>query len=131
MSDKPVIFFDGVCVLCNGFADFILKWDKKKFFYLAPLQGAHAKKALHQKYYTDLDSIIYLKGKKVHTKSDAILNILLDLGGFWEICLILFVFPKFLRDFIYRHIANKRYKWFGEKDLCRIPLPHEKNRFLA
>ena len=55
MLDKPIIFFDGVCVLCNGFADFILKWDKKKFYYLAPLQGAHAKKTLPQKHYKNLN----------------------------------------------------------------------------
>ena len=130
MLDKPIIFFDGVCVLCNGFADFILKWDKKKFYYLAPLQGAHAKKTLPQKHYKNLNSIIYLKGEKVYTRSDAVLNILLDLGGVWKACLVLFIFPEIFRNIIYRHIANKRYKWFGGKDHCRIPLPDEKDRFL-
>ena len=131
MLERPIIFFDGVCVLCNGFADFILKWDKKKLFYLAPLQGVYAKKNLPKKHYENLNSIIYLKEEKIYTRSDAVLNILFDLGGVWKACLVLFIFPEILRNIIYRSIANKRYKWFGKKDHCRIPFPDEKDRFLA
>ncbi len=80
MLDRPIIFFDGVCVLCNGFADFILKWDKKSCFYLAPLQGIHAKKTIPRKHYENFNSIIYLKGEKIYTRSDAVLNILLILA---------------------------------------------------
>jgi len=131
MLDRPIIFFDGVCVLCNRFADFILKRDKKNFFYLSTLQGEHAKKMLSPEHYENFNTIVYLKGEKTYNRSDAVLNILLDLGGLWNVCFVLFVFPKPIRDLIYRHISNKRYKWFGKKEHCRIPLPDEKDKFLA
>ena len=44
--DHPIIFFDGVCGLCNSFVDIIFKADKKGIFKFSPLQGDTAKKYL-------------------------------------------------------------------------------------
>tara|TARA_B100000530_G_C15487793_1_gene301208 strand:- start:96 stop:491 length:396 start_codon:yes stop_codon:yes gene_type:complete len=131
MPEKPIIFFDGVCVLCNGFADFILKRDRKNHFLLSTLQGEYAKNNLPSSYFEKLNSVVYLKKGGIYSHSDAILNIMIDIGGFWKLFYVLFLFPKFLRNKIYALIANNRYSIFGKKDQCRVPLPHENNKFLT
>lgn len=35
----------------------------------------------------------------------------------------------FLRNFVYRQIAQRRYKWFGKYESCRLPSPDEQDRF--
>jgi len=43
---KPIIFFDGVCHLCNASVDFILRADRHRRFTFAPLQGKTAAELL-------------------------------------------------------------------------------------
>ena len=34
-----VVFFDGVCNLCNGFVQFIIRHDDRRYFHFATLQS--------------------------------------------------------------------------------------------
>ena len=38
--------------------------------------------------------------------------------------------PRFLRDWLYDRVAKNRYRLFGKKELCLIPAPEERARFL-
>jgi predicted DCC family thiol-disulfide oxidoreductase YuxK len=40
------------------------------------------------------------------------------------------VLPRPLRDAFYDWIARNRYRWFGQRDTCRIPTPELRARFL-
>jgi predicted DCC family thiol-disulfide oxidoreductase YuxK len=133
MTDKPVIFFDGVCNLCNGFVQFIIKHDKYAKFRFAALQSDFAKQELSKKNITveELSSVILLTEKGVFTKSTAALKIASQLNGFWKAAYIFIIIPKFIRDFVYDTIAKNRYKWFGKDDHCMVPTPELKERFLA
>lgn len=124
-----IVFFDGVCGLCNHFIDFVLCHDQYKKIYFSPLQGKFIKntKAFT---YSNQETIIFLKDQIVFIKSRAIIEILASLGGFWICIKILLVIPSFIRDFFYSFIAKKRYSWFGKKDQCRIPKKNEKEQFL-
>ncbi|MBC7465436.1 MAG: thiol-disulfide oxidoreductase DCC family protein [Bdellovibrio sp.] len=127
---KRIIFFDGVCSLCNGFIDFILKRDQKKAFEFSSLQSQFARKILPPQNLS-LDSIVLLEDQKVYTNSTAVLRILFEIGGGWNLFAVLAsILPVWLRDRIYQTIARNRYKLFGKKDTCRLPSPEEKNRFL-
>ena len=42
-AEHPLLFFDGVCGMCNAFVDFIMKRDPQGHFRFAPLQGDTAK----------------------------------------------------------------------------------------
>jgi predicted DCC family thiol-disulfide oxidoreductase YuxK len=133
MTDKPVIFFDGICNLCNGFVQFIIKHDKKANFRFAALQSDFAKQELSKKNITveELSSVIILTEKGIFTKSTAALKIASQLNGFWKVAYIFIIIPKFIRDFVYDIIAKNRYKWFGKENHCMIPTPELKERFLA
>ena len=132
---QHLIFFDGVCELCNSSVNFILDRDKKNLFLLASLQSEEAKEILLKNNYPidkieGLSHIIYLRKGKVEIKSKAVLLILWDLAGWYRIFSIGFIIPTFLRDWIYDVIAKNRYRWFGKKETCRMPTPSEKEKFL-
>lgn len=129
-TQKPIIFFDGVCHLCNGFVDAITQADRKSQFLFAPLQGETAKRALSFEDRTHLESIILLENEKKYFRSGAVLRILCRLGGFYRIFLLGYLLPPFLRDTLYAWMARHRYAWFGKRETCRLPLPHERARFL-
>ena len=131
MNDKPVILFDGVCNLCSGSVQFILKRDKEKKFLFASLQSAYGQKILQQ---FDLpvdnfNSFILYQDRKIFTKSTGALKMFEQLNG-WKWVKIFWAVPRFIRDGVYSLIANNRYKWFGKKEECWIPTPELKARFL-
>ncbi len=121
---RVIVYFDGVCGLCNRFVDFLLKHDKSKSLKLAPLQTAKRKNE------TEMNTVVLSIDGYEYFKSDAAIRALSSLGGFWKLTLLLLVIPKFLRDSIYEFIAKNRYKWFGKQDTCRIPTPEERDRFI-
>ena len=127
---KHIIFFDGVCNLCNGFVDFLVRRDKKNVLYYAPLQGSTFKTLDIQSDSGHLSTIIYKRGDKIYFRSYAVLWILNDLGGVWKIMMLFIIVPPFLRDAVYKFIANNRYRFFGKKETCRLPTPEERARFL-
>ena len=126
---QRVIFFDGVCGLCNAWVDFILKRDRAGIFSFAPLQGNYAKE-MEPEASKNLNTMIYFVSGQRYYRTGAILRILRDLGGIWYLVWVFWFVPFFIRDFLYGLIARNRYRIFGKKENCRIPTPKEKVRFL-
>ena len=128
----PVIFFDGVCNLCNAAVQFILKHDKAGRFKLAALQSAAAAELLesHRLETDAVDSILLLENGKVYTRSTAALRIARRLSGGWRFLYIFIMVPAFLRDFVYKLIARNRYRIWGARDSCMVPGPGVQDRFL-
>ena len=133
MTKDHIIFFDGVCGLCNHSVDFVRKRDKKNLFLFSSLQSQNAQDILKDHHYTQesISNIVYLRRGKVEIKSTAVLLICWDLGGLLSLASFFFIIPPFIRDFFYDIIARYRYKWFGKKDSCRLPTKEEKNKFLS
>lgn len=125
-----ILFFDGVCVLCNGFADFILKQDRGRTLHLASLQGETAAAMLPEEMRTHMRSVIFVHQGKTYTQSEAVIRILMQLGGFYSIAMLLLIVPSFISNAMYRYISRNRYAWFGKRVSCRLPLPEEMDRFL-
>ena len=131
IENKKIIFYDGLCAMCNRFIRILITLDKKEKFLLAPLQGKNGK-ILQKKFSKELkgiDSVIFYN-KKVFTKSSAVINILSELGGIYKLAYIFNIIPSFISDSIYDYIARNRFQWFGKLDKC--PMPEKKNisRFL-
>jgi len=129
-NDKPIIFFDGVCGLCSTFVDFVMSIDKKAVHMFSPLQGSTAEQMLTPQERADLDTVIVIQNGHKLKKSEAIFQVLRNVGGLWGALALLSVLPSGLTDFGYETIAKFRYKLFGKKDSCRLPTPQERQRFL-
>ena len=126
------VFFDGVCNLCNRGVNFLIKHDKKGVLKFASLQREYAQnvvpKALLDR--ENLDTIIVYTDGKFYDRSNAVLKLCKVLGGGFYVFLIGYLIPRFIRDGLYRFIANNRYHWFGKQLQCRVPSPELKERFL-
>jgi len=129
-QNDVILFFDGVCGLCNGLVDWLLPRDHHRQLKFATLQGATAKALLPPENIADLDTVVVWYRGKVLLRSDAILACLIQLGGLWRLLGIFKIIPAFIRDAIYDLIARNRYRWFGQRLTCRMPLPGERLRFL-
>ncbi|MGI9594425.1 MAG: thiol-disulfide oxidoreductase DCC family protein [Patiriisocius sp.] len=131
-STHSIILFDGVCNLCNGAVNFVIKRDNSNVFKFAPLQE-NSEIFLLKKYAIDpqkLDTIILIENDRVYLKSTAALRISKKMSNLWPLLYVCIVLPKFLRDAVYDYIAKNRYAWFGKNDQCMIPSPATKDKFL-
>jgi predicted DCC family thiol-disulfide oxidoreductase YuxK len=131
-NNNPIILFDGVCNLCNGAVQFVIKNDKKNIFRFAALQS-EAGITLSKKYNipTDrMDTFVVIKKNKCYTRSNAALEVANILGGFWAILYVFVIIPPAIRDTIYNWVAKNRYQMFGKKESCMIPTPELRDRFL-
>jgi predicted DCC family thiol-disulfide oxidoreductase YuxK len=128
----PIIFFDGVCNLCNAFVQFVIKRDKRSQFKFASLQSEAAKGMLPENFFSDakLSSVVLLEDGKVFSKSTAALRILRRLAGPWKLLYVFIILPPFICNLVYDIIAKNRYRWFGKKESCMVPTPELKHRFL-
>ncbi len=132
LPQAPVVFFDGVCGMCNHFVDFLLKHDHKQVFLFAPLQGEAAKLHLEKSDTEDLKSIVLIKNGKTFRHSAAVVQVLCSLSIFWKTAgYALWIIPGPIRDLGYRLVAKVRYRIFGKKESCRLPTPEERARFLS
>lgn len=129
MSSR-VLFIDGHCVLCNGFAKYVLNHDKKQSISVSTLQGETAQASIPKELIASVDSLIYVKNDKILSKSSAAITVFSDLGGWRRIANLGFVLPKPFRDWVYSGIAKRRYKWFGKNDTCEIPTQENSERIL-
>ncbi len=126
-NTSSILFFDGVCNLCNATVLFIIKRDKKAKIKFAPLQGTIAQNLIGTPQY---DSLVLFEKGKIYYRSTAALKVAAKLSGLWPLLYVFIVIPPFIRDFIYEIIAKNRYAWFGKKDSCMIPTRELKSRFL-
>lgn len=127
---RPIIFFDGICHLCNGFVDFVLQKDLKQHFQFAPLQGETAANLLTPQERSELTSVILLVEGKKFLRSEAVVKVLIDLGGVYRVFALGFLLPSGVRNALYNWVAKNRYAWFGQRESCRLPTPAEKDRLL-
>ncbi len=127
-----LVLFDGVCNLCNRSVNFIIDHDPAGYFLFAALQ-AEAAAPLLARYDLSADyqeSIVLVEGGRCYRRSDAALRIARRLPGAWRLLYALVVLPRPLRDVLYDWIAANRYRWFGERETCRVPTPELRARFL-
>lgn len=124
--------YDGYCNLCNASVRFVLRNDKKGKFYFASLESQFAETHAADIGVSDIDpdTVIYLRHSDVYLRSEAVLHILNELGGWLRLFSVFLILPRSVTDFLYNVIARNRYRWFGRKDSCPIPQDSWKDRFL-
>ena len=137
MSAPATILFDGVCNLCNGFVQFVIRHDATGQFRFAALQSeaAQALLAAHCRPQTpaalaDPTSVLLVADGRVYAHSAAVLRIAGRLGGIWRLAAVGWLLPGPWRDALYRYVARHRYRWFGRQESCLLPTPALRGRFL-
>ena len=129
---RPVIVFDGVCVICNGWVRFLLRHDRQRRYRFAAMhtESGRALLAGNGLDPDDPASFLLVENGYAWRETDAIVRVIGSLGGFWRLVAGVHVAPKPLRDWLYRGVARNRYRWFGRHDACFLAPPGHEDRFL-
>ena len=126
-----VVYYDGLCGLCDRFVRFTLTRDRAHRYQFAPLQGDTARTRLPHLPNPEASSTVILEEEDTfRVRSDAALAVLTGLGGVWRLAALLRIIPRPLRDTVYDLIAKHRHRWFDRREECRVPGPEERERFL-
>lgn len=128
-----IIFFDGVCNLCNSTIDFLIRQNTDETLKFSSLQSEFAKQFL-PKFSIDLNqlsTIYFYTNGQLYRKSKAAFNIAKHLPTPYRYLNFFSFLPSGLTDFFYNLIAKNRYRLFGKKETCRIPTQAELNRFIT
>ncbi len=132
MPNRQIVIFDGLCNLCNGLVNFVIKRDPKGVFGFVPLQGQFGQSFM-LKYNIperEADAVILIKNGRHYLRSDAVLEIIRDISGLWFLFRVIKLVPRPLRDAFYRIFARNRYRLFGKRDYCVIPADDVRSRFM-
>jgi len=128
----PILLFDGVCNLCNGTIQFVVRNDPEGTFRFAPLQS-DAGQALLDDADVEVDpveSFVMVDGDDAYVRSEAVLRTASRLGLPWSLARAFLYVPRVVRDAVYRVVARYRYDVFGRKDRCLVPDEDVSDRFL-
>ena len=131
-DDRPLIVFDGVCVLCSASARFVVRHDAAGRFRLAAAQSPVGQ-GLYRHFGlspTDYDTFLLVEDGRAFLKSDAALRVAGRLGLPWSLARVLRIAPRGLRDAAYDVVARNRYRIFGRRDACFLPAADQAWRFL-
>ena len=131
-----VLFFDGVCNLCDGFVNFVADHDSSRRVRFGAIQR-HAD-ALHRAgagRYAEggaeaLSTLVVIQDDVFYVRSDAALRVIALLDAPFCYVAAFHALPAALRDAGYRLVARHRYKLFGASDTCRAPTERFKSRFI-
>jgi predicted DCC family thiol-disulfide oxidoreductase YuxK len=132
-DDRPILIFDGKCVLCSTFVQFILRRDRRHQFRLMTAQSPLGI-ALYRHYRlnpADYETNILIEHGRAWLKSEGSIRVFERLGFPWSIMSITRILPRPVRDWLYEIIARNRLRWFGAREACYLPDPVDTDRFLA
>ncbi len=132
IHDKIIIIFDGVCNLCNSSVNFLIDHDPQDVFRFASLQSETGKRFLNEIALNtqNFDSVVVIDTDRYYIKSSAVFKIADFLPLPFSLLKIGKILPVFFTDWIYDLIASSRYSLFGKRDVCRIPTPEIRMKFL-
>ncbi len=126
-----MLLFDGVCNLCNGAVDFVLRHERAPTLRFAALQSAAGVELLRAHRLSEaLETMVLVEDGRVSVQSTAALRAARHLRAPWSWAYALLILPRPLRDAVYRIVARNRLRWFGERETCRVPTPELRARFL-
>ena len=131
-DDRPIIIFDGHCVLCSAFAQFVLRHDRHARFRLMTAQTPLGQ-AIYRHF--DLDPVnfetnVLLEDGRAWIKFAAVVRIVSHLGFPWSLAKVFRWMPRRLFDALYDLVARNRLRWFGSRSQCSIADPAHRDRFL-
>ena len=126
MSDLPknktIILFDGECAMCNNYILFVAKNDSDDNFRFLSIQNKKVNelKKIYSICTNNISSIYIIHNNKIKRKSKAVIKIVSMLKFPYNLLIVFYVIPNFLRDIIYDLVAKNRYGIFGKVDECSI-----------
>ena len=124
--------FDGVCNFCCGSVGIALALDKAGDLRFTPIQSPYGR-ALAMRAGLDPDApntFLFFDHGRALEASDAVLALAGRLPAPWRWLRALRIVPWPIRDAAYGWIARNRYRLLGKRDVCMVPSPEVRARFI-
>lgn len=133
-ADLPdgLVLFDGVCVMCSAWVDFIIQRDPQRRYRFVPVQSELGR-SLASRFGIDPgapQSNMVVRDGRAWFKADSALAVGRDLSG-WRWTGVFRLLPRGVRDALYDLVARNRYRLFGKRDTCGVPPADIRDRFVT
>ena len=128
-TKKDIVVFDGVCVLCNRFFNWLITNDKDENFMYTNFQSNYSRKNNIKLNEINSVAVIKTNGDKIY-KIQAVRYILKKIKRYFFLQILLKLLPLFLTNIFYDLIANFRYRIFGKYETCMIPNENIRKNFI-
>jgi len=130
--EGPVVLYDGTCGLCHKSVRWLLDHERDHELRFAPLQGETAAqlRERHREIPSTLESVVLVDGDRVRLRSTAFMYTARHLRAPWRWGYAMRWLPGFILDLGYRVIARLRHRIWGHAELCDLPSPDHRARFL-
>ena len=138
IEGRALLLYDGVCALCNGVVQLLMRRDRLDRFRYTPLQSDLGREVLARfDIRTFPDGVMLLTDaltpmEHLYQRSDAVAEALQRLSAPWRLLgKGLRLVPRPLRNWGYGIVARFRYRLFGRYDTCPVPPPEQRSRLLG
>lgn len=133
-DSKPIVIFDGMCVLCSTGVRWMLARDPGGTSRFAVIQDA-VPRALYGHYNLDadrFDTFMVLADGIAHTRWAGVVAAGRTLPGAWRgLSAVASLVPRLIGDKIYDVVQRNRLAWFGKRTTCDRPDARNAHRFLS
>ncbi len=131
-AEEVAILFDAECVVCNGWVHFVLRWDRSGTLRIGAVQSEGGRALLRYAGLDpdDINTMLLVERGVPYAKSSAALRAARYFRLPMRLLALGLVVPGFIRDWFYDRLAKNRYRLFGKKELCLVPDPDQRARFL-
>lgn len=130
---RPLIIFDGMCVLCSTGVQWMLARDPEGRSQFAAIQET-IPRALYQHYGLDpgrFDTFMVLSAGVAYTRWAGVLAAGRTLPQPWRgLAGAGRGIPNVIGDRLYDWVQRNRFAWFGRRAECLVPDPPQRRRFL-
>ena len=132
-EDDVAILFDAECVVCSGWVHFVLKWDREGIIRIGAVQSDVGRALLTYAGLDpgDIDTMLLVERAVPYARSSAVLRACRHFRFPMSLARVGLIVPGFVRDWLYDRVARNRYRLFGKRDMCTIPAPEHRARFLT
>ena len=128
LSKRKIVFFDGVCVLCNRAGQFVVAHlPDPNLVSFVPLQDAlanpHVSLAKIKEEFPEFrpeqleEQICIISGEKLLSGSDAVMEVCSWMHAPFPIVKYGWIIPRPIREAAYMIVSSNRYDWFGTQPL--------------
>ena len=132
MAPDGLMLFDGVCHLCDGVVQAVLRRDPAGAIRFTPIQSIYGR-ALALAHGLDPDrpaSFLFFDRGRPLARTAGVAALLRRLPRPWRWLAAIEHLPRGMADAVYDGIAARRYQIFGRRDRCMVPTPEQQARFV-
>jgi predicted DCC family thiol-disulfide oxidoreductase YuxK len=132
MTAPAIVLYDGTCGLCHRSVKWILRNEHDHELRFAPLQGTTAARLRleHPEIPSFVESVVLVENGRVSLRTKALMAVARHLRAPWRWLYRLRFLPASLLDLGYRALAAVRYRIWGRAQVCDVPAPAQRARFL-